>query len=99
MTNFTFIDRMKRQHSMLKHLKQLNSKSKSTHPHLQFQQENLFLQDWNRLKKNYLKLILIVCLFLFQVSDKRTLKNGDSDGEIDGSSEDDDEQKTKIGKF
>ena len=43
---------------------------------------------------------LILCLlFLFQVSDKRTLKNGDSDGEIDGSSEDDDEQKTKIGKF
>jgi len=33
---------------------------------------------------------------LEQVSDKRTLKNGDSDGEMDGSSEDDDEQKTKI---
>ena len=86
---------------MLKHLKPLNLKSKSTHPHLQYRQESLFLLNENRLKnRNHFKLYSIDCLFLlFQVSDKRTLKNGDSDGEIDGSSEDDDEQKTKIGKF
>ena len=52
-----------------------------------------------QVEKNYLILILMFCLLLFKVSDKRTLKNGDSDGEMDGSSEDDDEQKTKIGKF
>lgn len=85
---------------MLKHLKPSNSKSKSTHPHLQYRQENLFLLNENRLKTRNRFKKLYYCLFLlFQVSDKRTLKNGDSDGEIDGSSEDDDEQKTKIGKF
>ena len=58
--------RRKHQHLMLKHLKPLNLKSKSTHPHLQYRQENLFLLKENRLKtRNHFKLYSIVLFISF----------------------------------